>query len=121
MGVSYLHEDGLLILECEGSFTLEEARQVVKDGLKSFPGQGSPALLISDPSSPFAPPAEEVPYMAQSLADTLPHIKPQVALYVDSDVKFGIGRMIGIHCEEIGVNLRVFRDLQEAKDWLRQF
>ena len=121
MSVSYRHEDGLLILECEGTFSLEEARQVVQDGFTSFPGQDPPALLISDPNSPFAPPAEAVPYMAQSLAATLPHINPQVALYVDSDVKFGIGRMIGIHCEEIGVNLRVFRDLQEAKDWLRQF
>ncbi len=120
MGVSCRHEDRLLVLDCAGSFAHPEARDILRECLAKFPGIHPPALLICDTRSHFTSPSADVPYLAQYLADWKPKIQNQIALLVDSEVKFGVGRMIGTHCEALGVELRVFRDLEQAKKWLLQ-
>lgn len=122
MGVSVYLEDGLLILDCQGDFEFSEANQTLVAELKQIPATSGPQkLLISDPDSTFRPSAAEAPFLAQSLKDLIPAINPHVALVVALDVKFGIGRMISIHCEDIGVDFQVFRDMDKAKEWLRRW
>ncbi len=121
MGVSYRFAEGLLILECRDAYTRAESHQVLIDALNHAPDTGPQRLLIHDPGSSFQPPTSEVPFLAQSLAGLVPAIIPHVALVVTLEVKFGIGRMVGSHCTELGLELMVFRDLPRAKAWLQRF
>ncbi len=120
MGVSVSFRDGIVVLSCRGSFEFHEARVSLIDALERAPANAGPhKLLIDDPDSSFRPTADEAPVLAQALQDMLPLISPNVALFVDLDVKFGIGRMIGVYCEELGVNFKVFRDIEKAAHWLQ--
>lgn len=42
----------------------------------------------------------------------------QVAYVASSDLAFGIGRIFGVVAEELGIEIRVHRELAEACQWL---
>ena len=41
----------------------------------------------------------------------------RLAIVVSQDVDYGIGRMFAAYAEQIGIERRVFRDLEEAVHW----
>jgi hypothetical protein len=51
-------------------------------------------------------------------SDTVPSFR--AAIVVDQDVHFGLTRMFEMLSEQPGVEKRVFRDYDQAREWLTQ-
>lgn len=65
------------------------------------------------------PSAEAIRERAKLLAELSPRLGRRLALVVERDVDFGLGRMFGSFVDEAGLDVRVFRDAAEAEAWLQ--
>jgi hypothetical protein len=103
----------------EGDLDGRQIRAAYDEAFKDPAFQRGCQILVDDHGTTFDPTMEE----AQRLADffcTLTEAVSHLAVVVDKDVHYGIGRMVEVYCESCGINLRIFRDLDEAKAWLDQ-
>ena len=74
-------------------------------------------VLVDDLESNFNPSSEEAQELVAIFSSFSNRIA-QFAVVVHKEVHFGLGRMIEVYCESQGVDLRIFRDVGEAKTWL---
>ena len=62
-------------------------------------------------------PTMAIRYLAASIKQATKSPR-RTAIVVERDVHFGLARMFAIRCEQPGVTRRVFRDYEQARDWL---
>jgi hypothetical protein len=115
----YSHEieNDRALMTFEGELDERQIRQAYAEVLSDPAFRPGCQILVDDHATSFDPSIDDaqrlVDYFA-SLGDAVSHF----AITVGTDVHFGIGRMVEVYCESRGVNLRIFRTVEEAADWL---
>ena len=76
-------------------------------------------LLALEGVDRFRPKFKNLPKLSE-LNALIDRHDDEVAILASGDpLHFGIGRMIGAHCDQYGIAFQVFRDLESARVWLR--
>jgi len=48
----------------------------------------------------------------------IPHFDPHVAIAVETELHYGIGRMVAEYAEPLGLLITLFREVERARQWL---
>lgn len=76
------------------------------------------ALLFIDRGTGCTPKRETVEHCVRKLAAYAGHFSPYVAIAVDSELHYGIGRMFAEYAEPLGLLITLFREVERARQWL---
>lgn len=117
--VSYDAEKKVLWRTISGDVTLEELIASISESLNrpDFPA-GLKSLLDFRAVTSFGHPSDVQKYthLISQHKDKLAGIR--VAVVVANDVSYGLTRMLQAHIDRLPLELRVFRDMGKARDWL---
>jgi len=120
MPCSYRIEGDLLYLLAEGHYELEDFEKLVHRALAD-PACPDPATLLVDARrAEVNPSTGDLRDSARFVGSLGRRIRPRLALVVERDLHFGLGRMFAAFAERHGLNLGAFRDLDEARGWLAE-
>ena len=112
-------QEGIFLLTCTGDLTSAEYARVVRE-LWAHPAFAPGARVLWDlREGTLRWSKEEVRAQARFLEAERPKVETLVAVVVDSDVSFGLTRMIGGHIDGIPVEISPFSDFDAALAWLR--
>jgi hypothetical protein len=121
VAISYRIEDGIIHSVVEGRFTADDVR-AHRTAVRSDSAYGAtlPRLVDCREMSTLLSTSDLKALAAEQQATQLETDVPgRYAILVTSDVAFGIARMYGAFVEDGLLDLRVFRDADEAMAWLR--
>jgi hypothetical protein len=76
------------------------------------------ALLFIERGTGFNPKRETVEYCVRKLAAFAGHFDPHVAIAVETEFHYGIGRMFSEVAEPLGFLITPFREVELARQWL---
>ena len=114
---SYEIDNDRAVMTFEGDLDSQQIRAAYEEVLSDPSFRPGSQILVDDHATSFDPTMDEaqrlVEYFA-NLGDDVSHF----AIVVGKDVHYGIGRMVEVYCESRGINLRIFRDVEEARGWL---
>jgi hypothetical protein len=120
MPVSYSFDGRIVVMRMEGDYTTDDLKARVlealddgkcpKDAVLMFDMRQSEAIRGRKPA--------EVQDMANFLAAQGPRFSKRFAMVTGTDVAYGLMRLGSVYAEHGGVTAEVFRDFDEAKQWL---
>ncbi len=114
MPISCTIRDRVLLVAAEGEYGLADVREALDAAIAS-PEFESPMVLFADArESASNPSASEVSQTASYLASIRHHFAPTWVLVVRGSLRFGLARMLSIFTASHGIDLRVYRDLDEG-------
>jgi hypothetical protein len=105
------------LITFQGDLDNEQIRQAYEEVTRDPSFRPGSQVLVDDLESSYDPSMAE----AQSLVEIFSSFSDRIAQFaivVRKDVHFGLGRMVEVYCESQGVNLRIFRDVEDARAWL---
>jgi hypothetical protein len=113
-------EGDRLTMEFVGTY---EPQEIVRRFLEAMgdPSCPVPVSLLVDVSrseSLATRPAEEVRQVAQFLGPYAHRIGGRCAVIAPKDVHFGMSQVGATHSRNVGIDARVFRTKDEAREWL---
>jgi len=120
MAISYELDDQFLIIKTEGNFHPKDLQSTFgkvfadpdfKTGLK---------ILVHDMDSVFVPTSKQIEAGAKNIEEIMKKFSAKMAIVVSSDVNYGMGRMMEIFCEQRDIDVKVFKELEIAKKWLKE-
>ena len=76
-------------------------------------------LLLHDRGSTCKPSYNEVRELARLLARFAERFGRRAAVVAALPIHYGIARMLAVFAQPLNIDLRVFRNLSAAEDWLR--
>jgi hypothetical protein len=76
------------------------------------------SILLHDLGSDYRISSDEAYEAARDLNDLMGLYSPHIAVVVSEDIKYGLGRMIAAYCERHGIDFQVFRNFDNARQWL---
>jgi len=83
-----------------------------------FDGSTPIQILIVDHGSEFEPSREEVQDLARGWGAIFRDVPVRIALLVDKDIHYGLGRMISVYAGQHDLPFDVFRHSLDALQWL---
>ena len=120
MGLTYSIEKELTTVIAEGSFSVADVHAAFSKIRSQFDGSTPFKILIVDHGSEFEPSREEVQEFARGLGAIFRDAPARIALLVDKDIHFGLGRMASVYAEQYDLPFDVFRHSLDALQWLSQ-
>jgi hypothetical protein len=120
MGLTYSSEGGLATVVGEGSFGVEEIRATFSKLRAEFEPASRVRILIVDHASDFDPTHEEIQELVDVWAALFQDVSARIALLVERELHYGLGRMLAVYAESHGLPFRVFRCRSEAVEWLSE-
>ncbi len=75
-------------------------------------------ILVYDKQSSYNPDTFAIVNAADHMDSLMKMFSPKIALVVNSDLKYGFGRMLEMYCDVKNIELQVFKELDQAKSWL---
>ncbi len=75
-------------------------------------------ILTYDIESALEPSTIDPKQAAENINSFMEHFGRKIAVVVHKQESIGVGHLIQKHCEEFGIEYRVFNDPGEAKEWL---
>ena len=114
---SYEIENDRALITFRGDLDNAQILQAYEEVTSDPSFQPGSQVLVDDLESSYAPSVQEAQKLVEiftSFSDRISHF----AIVVRKEVHFGLGRMIEVYCESQGVSLRIFRELEEAREWL---
>jgi SpoIIAA-like len=120
MPVSYELKGSLLRLDLEGLYEPQDIIQQFLAGLSDPKCPKRVALLVDAVRSKSLEKRRphEIRLVAESLKPYADRIGGRCAIVAEADVHFGLARMGSAYTEAIGVETEVFRNSEQALDWL---
>ncbi len=122
MPISHSFRESVIEMQQEGQYTVPELQQAILLAFEDPACPPSPRLLCDMRNADVF--AERTRSETRAIAEFLIHQGPRfggkLAMVVSSDLAFGLLRQGAVDTEEGGVNAVVFRDLQEARAWIRE-
>jgi len=123
MPLRYELRDPVLWYVAEGDVDYAAGREVLRSGVEAA-GAHAPArswdVLFDIRESGERRSAEELRGIASFCAEQGPTLSRRCAVVAGDAFHFGLGRMFGAYAEPAGVEVRVFRDLAAAEQWLAE-
>ena len=118
MGLSYSIERELVTVIAEGSFSVADVHASFARIRSEFEGSVPIQILIVDHGSEFEPNREEVQELARGWGEIFRGVPVRIALLVEKDIHYGLGRMVSVYAEQHGFPFDVFRHSLDAMQWL---
>ncbi len=120
MGLTYSIEKEFTTVIAEGSFTVQDVHAAFSKIRSEFDGSTPLQILIVDHGSEFEPSREEVQELARGWGAIFHDVPVRIALLVDKDIHYGLGRMASVYAEQHDLPFDVFRHSLDALQWLSQ-
>jgi len=120
MGLTYSIEKELTTVIAEGSFSVDHVHAAFSKIRSEFDGSTPLQILIVDHGSEFKPSREEVQKLARGWGAIFRDVPVRIALLVDKDIHYGLGRMASVYAEQHDLPFDVFRHSLDALQWLSQ-
>jgi 3'-phosphoadenosine 5'-phosphosulfate sulfotransferase (PAPS reductase)/FAD synthetase len=120
MGLTYSIEKELTTVIAEGSFSVVHVHAAFSKIRSEFDGSTPIQILIVDHGSEFEPSREEVQDLARGWGAIFRDVPVRIALLVDKDIHYGLGRMISVYAGQHDLPFDVFRHSLDALQWLSQ-
>jgi hypothetical protein len=118
MGLTYSIEKDLTTVIAEGSFSVGHVLAAFTKIRSEFDGSTPLQILIVDHGSEFEPSQEEVQEMTKGWGALFRDVPARIALLVEKDIHYGLGRMASVYAEQHGLPFNVFRHSLDAMQWL---
>ena len=120
MGLTYSIEKELTTVIAEGSFSVVHVHAAFSKIRSEFDGSTPIQILIVDRGSEFEPSLEEVQDLARGWGAIFRNVPVRIALLVEKDIHYGLGRMVSVYAEQHDLPFNVFRHSLDALQWLSQ-
>ena len=120
MGLTYSIEKDLTTVIAEGSFSVGHVLTAFTKIRSEFDGTTPLQILIVDHGSEFEPLREEVQELIEGWGAIFRDVPVRIALLVDKDIHYGLGRMASVYAEQHDLPFDVFRHSLDAMQWLSQ-
>jgi hypothetical protein len=120
MALTYSIEKELTTVIAEGSFSVDHVYAAFTEIRSEFDGSKPLQILIVDHGSEFEPSREEVQELARGWGAIFRDVPVRIALLVDKDIHYGLGRMASVYAEQHDLPFDVFRHSLDALQWLSQ-
>lgn len=120
MGLTYSTENELTTVIAEGSFSVSDVHAAFSEIRPQFDGSTPLQILIVDRGSEFEPSRDEVQELARGWGAIFRDVPVRIALLVDKDIHYGLGRMASVYAEQHNLPFDVFRHSLDALQWLSQ-
>jgi len=118
MGLSYSIEADLVTVIAEGSFSVDHVERVFSRIRSEIDRSAPVQILIVDHASEFEPSREDVQRLAQRWSTIFRGIPVRIALLVEKDLHYALGRMTAVYAEQHDLPFDVFRHSLPALQWL---
>jgi len=118
MGLTYSIEKELITVIAEGSFGVRQVHAAFSRIRSGFDGSTPLQILIVDHGSEFEPNREEVQEWVRGWDEIFRDVPVRIALLVDKDIHYGLGRMASVYAEQHRLPFDVFRHSLDAMQWL---
>ena len=118
MGMTYSIERELITVIAEGSFRVGDVLATFSKIRSEFSSSVPLQILIVDNGSEFEPNREEVQELARGWGEIFRGIPVRIALLVEKDIHYGLGRMASVYAEQHHLPFDVFRHSLDAMQWL---
>jgi len=120
MPIDYEVHSGVAIATCRGVVTGRDIRDLiaryVDDSRLSVPHR---ELFDVGHAESFDVGGDDVRMVVDFVRSTGDRFRGAKVAYVAAgDMPYGIGRMFGAYAENLDIKLRVFRDINDAREWL---
>ena len=121
MPVAYEFDDDVILLRMVGKYTTSDLKSSILDALDDARVPERPVLLfdLRESRSLQDRTADEVRDMARFLASQGRRFGHRLAMVTTGDLAFGLMRLGAVAAETGGLAAEVFRDMGEAKEWLK--
>lgn len=120
MGISYQIVDGIVFTTMEATLSLDDVRAYLVTVLADPAYQpGMPSLVDCRKVTALLSPAELRAIAADIGSTTAAPVTGRCAVLAASDVVFGLVRMYEAYSEGAPIEVRAFRDYDQAMAWLR--
>ncbi len=120
MAISYELNDQLLIIKTEGDFQPEDLQATFEKVFSNADFKPGIKILVHDLDSVFVPTSKQLESGAKNIEEIMKKFSSKMAIVVSSDVNYGMGRMMEIFCEQRDIVVKVFKELDRAKMWLKE-
>lgn len=118
MAVSFEFEGNVVLFTAEGDMTNVDIRAALERATEDPSFQPGMSILMHDLGSSYQPSSEQAYEAATDLSELTKLYSPHIAVVVHEDIKYGLGRMIAAYCERHGIDFQVFRNFDNARQWL---
>ncbi len=118
MGLTYSIERELVTVIAEGSFSVADVHASFARIRSEFEGSAPLQILIVDHGSEFQPNREEVQELTRGWGEIFRDVPVRIALLVEKDIHYGLGRMASVYAEQHSLPFDVFRHSLDAMQWL---
>ncbi len=118
MGLTYTIEKELTTVIAEGSFSVGDLHAAFSKIRSEFDGSTLLKILVVDHGSEFEPSQEELQELAKGWGAIFRDVPVRIALLVDTEIHYGLGRMASVYAEQYDIPLDVFRHSLDALLWL---
>ncbi len=118
MGLTYSIEKEFAMVIAEGSFSVGDIHAAFSKIRSEFDGSTPLRILIVDHGSEFEPSREEVQKLARGWGAIFRDVPVRIALLVDKDIHYGLGRMASVYAGQHDLPFDVFRHSLDALQWL---
>jgi hypothetical protein len=119
MGVSYVYDDDMLVIVGESDYTTQEVKEIFLAAISNPRTTPETLALIDIRGCEATRTRDEVIALVDFLGSKREHLPARCAVVVASDLRFGFSRLASAHFEEYGIEVRVFRDIDLARQWLK--
>jgi hypothetical protein len=118
MPVSYEFDGNVVRFTCDGELSNPIVREALEAATKEAVFTPGMSILLHDLGSDYRISSDEAYEAARDLNDLMGLYSPHIAVVVSEDIKYGLGRMIAAYCERHGIDFQVFRNFDNARQWL---
>ena len=120
MPVSFREDSGCAVLELQGSYTAQEARDVLVDGLATFHDPPPRGLIVDVSQSAMLAnrPTQDIVRAAQGIGVLGERFSHRIGIVAPTTLAFGLMRMGASHAEHGGLDVRVCQTYESAREWV---
>ena len=118
MPVSYEFDENVVHFTADGELSNPMVREALESATKDPSFRPGMSILMHDRGSDYQISSDEAYEAARDLSDMMGLYSPHIAVVVHEDIKYGLGRMIAAYCERHDIDFQVFRNFENARQWL---
>jgi hypothetical protein len=118
MGMTYSVDNDFVTVIADGGFGIAEVHRTFSEIRSGCHNDAPLRILIVDHGSQFEPSREEILELTQEWSSLFRNIPVRIALLVERDIHYGLGRMLSVYAEQHDLPFNVFRHSLDAMRWL---
>jgi len=118
MAVSYEIDGDVVHLVADGELSNPMVREALEKATKEPAFRPGMSILLHDLGSDYRISSDGAYEAARDLSELMESYSSHIAVVVNEEIKYGLGRMIAAYCERHEIDFQVFRNYENARQWL---